>query len=197
MGTFERGGRTWLRYWPGLETPAINVQASAAALLGRLGREDEARLAADVVVSTRRPDGSWPYSDDGRASFVDGFHTGFTLEGLAEYLELRERADDAVAAALARGFAYFKAHLLTPDGLPRAVADGPVGLDGQNVSQCVQTLLVCGDGSDREAAVRLWRAHVRPLLVGLDGRFPALRWSQGPAVLATAYLLATSSSSSA
>ena len=197
LGWFEHGGEIWLRYWAGLETPTINVQASAAALLARLGRSADADRAARVVVATQRADGSWPYSADGRASYVDGFHTGFTLQGLAEYGARRGVRDAAVDAAVERGFAYFKRHLLTPDGLPRAFADGKVDLDGQNVAQCVQTLVVCGGEDDRAAAVHLWRTQVEPVLTGRGGRFPALRWVQGPAVLATAYLLAAAASSSA
>jgi hypothetical protein len=190
LGWFECGGKPWLRYWPGRETPTINVQASAAALLTRLGLRDAADQAAEVALCTQRPDGSWPYSVDSRAQFIDGFHTGFTLQGLAEYATLGGRHRAAAAEAVERGFLYFAAHLLTPDGLPRSVADGRPGLDGQNVSQCIQTLVACGGPDDFKAAGRLWHAYVEPLLGG-GGRFTALRWNVGPAVLATAYLLAT------
>jgi hypothetical protein len=197
LGSFQSEGNTWLRYWPGLESRTINVQASAAALLARLGRMEAADEAAAVVVATQRPDGSWPYSAGGRASFVDGFHTGFTLQGLSEYSAVRAERSSVADEAVRRGFAYFEQHLLTRDGLPRSRADGRVGLDGQNLSQCIQTFVVCG-GPDRHAqAVRLWRAHVVPLLAGGAGRFMTLRWEVGPAVLATAYLAAATGSTPA
>jgi glycosyltransferase involved in cell wall biosynthesis len=191
LGTFEHRGRRWLRYWHGLDTPAVNVQASAASLLARAGFAGDADLAAEAALSAQRDDGSWPYSDDGRASFVDGFHTGFTLQGLTEYATSRgAEAATGVDEAVERGFSFFKAHLLTSDGLPRGVADGKVKLEGQNVAQCVQTLAVCGRApDDRDAAMRLWRLGVEPLLRGRGSRFPALRWDIGPAVLATSYLL--------
>jgi hypothetical protein len=203
LGSFERRGCRWLRYWRDLDTPTINVQASAASLLARAGARGNERLlpaadaAAATVVATQRPDGSWPYTDDGRASFVDGFHTGFTLQGLAEYAALRgSAAVPGAAEAAARGFSFFVDHLLTADGLPRGAAGGKASLDGQNVAQCVQTLVVCGRGPhDLGAAHRLWRLCLPQLLGGGSDRFPALRWTVAPATLATAYLASTRNSS--
>ena len=199
LGWIEHGGRPWLRYWPGSESPVVNVQASGASLLARAARvagedrfADAADLAVEAVLSTQRHDGSWLYSADGRGNFVDGFHTGFTLQGLVEYTA--QRAADRrldLADAIGRGFAYFERHLLTEDGLPRGYADGKPGLDGQNVAQCIQTLVLCGGGpADRERAVRLWRSFMRGLLTGESAArsYPAIRWDLGPAVLATAHL---------
>jgi hypothetical protein len=148
-------------------------------------------------MAAQRRDGSWSYSEDGRAPFVDGFHTGYTLQGLAEYDTARE--GDAAAgahAAVDRGFAYFVEHLLTSDGLPRGIADGPPSLDGQNVAQCVQTLVVCArEPAHLQSAEQLWGRCLPRLLSGGGDRFPALRWTVAPAVLATAYLASSSSSS--
>lgn len=204
LGTFEHNGHTWLRYWRGLDSPTVNVQASAASLLARAGAlAGDGRLlaraddAARAALGTQRRDGSWPYSDDGRADFVDGFHTGFTLQGLAEYGSRRgAHAVAGTADAVERGFAYFADHLLTPEGLPRGLADGKASLEGQNVAQCIQTLVVCGRGpADSAAALRLWQRCVEPVLSGRRHGFPALRWSIAPAVLATAYLASSPSSS--
>jgi hypothetical protein len=199
LGSFEHRGRRWLRYWRHLDSPVVNVQASAASLLARagaacgddrlIGRADD---AVDAVLTAQRSDGSWPYSDDGRAEFVDGFHTGFTLQGLADYAALR--GSDAVRDAIARGFGYFVDHLLTADGLPRGVADGKPSLEGQNVAQCIQTLVVCSRGPhDASAAGELWQRCGPRLLSSRGDRFPALRWTIAPAVLATAYLAASTS----
>ena len=202
LGTFEHGGHLWLRYWRGLDSPLVNVQASGASLLARAGKAvgDErlvecADAAAAAAVAAQRADGSWAYSDDGRAGFVDGFHTGFTLQGLAEYTALRgDAAAAGASAAVDRGFGYFIDHLLTPDGLPRGFAGGRPSLDGQNVAQCIQTLVVCGRGPhDVSTARTLWRPTAERLL-SERSRMPALRWSVAPAVLATAYLASSSSS---
>ena len=204
LGSFEHEGRPWLRYWGDLDTPAVNVQASAASLLARAGAViGDARLlewadaAAGAALAAQRADGSWPYSVDGRAEFVDGFHTGFTLQGLAEYTS--ERGSEALAGtddAVARGFEFFVEHLLTAEGLPRRVADGKVSLDGQNVAQCIQTLVVCGrEPRDYRVAHRLWRSCLARRLGGGGTRFPELRWTIAPAVLATAYLASSTRSS--
>lgn len=200
LGTFDHGGRRWLRYWSGFSDPIVNVQASAASLFARLGGElgeerilQAADVAAETVVASQRSDGSWPYSDDGRAQFIDGFHTGFTLQGLAEYVSTRKPPISEAERTLQAGFAYFKEHLLTPAGLPRGFADGRVSLDGQNVGQCIQTLISCGDmAADTRSAVRVWRIKIETDVIGArrwGTGFPALRWALGPEVLATAVLL--------
>jgi hypothetical protein len=200
LGSFEYGGRRWLRYVGGLSDPIVNVQASGASLFARIGAQlDDNRIlgaadtAAETVVASQGADGSWPYSADGRAPFVDGFHTGFTLQGLAEYASLRRPPVPEVESALRAGFAYFKGHLITRGGLPRGFADGRVSLDGQNTGQCIQTLITCGEATtETQDVAQLWRTGLEATLLGATcGRagFPALRWTLGPAVLATAFLL--------
>jgi polysaccharide biosynthesis protein VpsJ len=196
LDSLNHAGRKWLRYAASLTGPIINIQASSAGLFMRMVeyRGDErlveaADRAAEAVVASQRTDGSWTYSADERGAFVDGFHSGFTLQGLQEYRACRkEHVVPGTVRALELGFSYFKEHLLTPDGRPRGFADGRVSLDGQNVAQAIQTLLVCGDAADAEMAARTWRLGIqRRQLSG--PRFPALRWSIGPSVLATAFLL--------
>jgi hypothetical protein len=119
---------------------------------------------------------------------VDGFHAGFTLEEFKEYAARRkERAVPGTVGAIDVGFAYFKEHLLTPDGLPRRFSDGRVSFDGQNLAQCIQTLLVCGGETDAGAS-RIWQLGLERGQLARRG-FPALRSSIGPFVLATAFLV--------
>jgi hypothetical protein len=200
LGSLEHRGLTWLRYTRTADSPIVNVQASSASLFARLsaatadrGLLDVAHRAAEAAVAAQRDDGSWPYSDDAVGRFVDGFHTGFTLQGLHEYA--LERPTDAVAGAIEaieRGFAYFKQHLLTPEGQPRRFANGRATRDGQTLAQAVQTLVVCGGDDDVATAARIWsvaRSRIR-----LDaGSQPMLRWSLGPFVLATAFLVRSAS----
>jgi hypothetical protein len=201
LDSLTHAGRKWLRYAATLTGPIINIQASSASLFMRIvGYRGDKRFveaadrAAEAVVASQRADGSWTYSADGRGAFVDGFHTGFTLQGLQEYRARRkEHIVPGTVRALELGFSYFKEHLLTPDGRPRGFADRRVSLDGQNVAQAIQTLLVCGDAADAEMAARMWRLGIQRRQ--LNGpRFPALRWSIGPSVLATAFLLRAAAS---
>ena len=193
LGSFTYDGRAWLRYFLRTDSPIVNVQASAAGLLARAGgiRPDEELLAAadraaQTVVATQREDGSWTYSVDGQGNFVDGFHTGFTLQGLVEYAKLRSAGEAvAVDAAVEGGLAYFKEHLLTVNGRPRGFADAAETRDGQALAQAIQTLVVCGRDSDLAAASTIWLLADEELR---RARFPTLRWSIAPFALATAYL---------
>lgn len=196
LGAVTHNGHRWLRYWADNDARIVNVQASTAGLLARvdsqLGDAPLGALADDLVgtvLATQRADGSWPYSDDSTGSFVDGFHTGFTLQGLTEYVRRRSDGTRAapVADAVRLGLGYFHERLMTPEGLPRGMADGPVSLDTQNVAQCIQTQVLCArDARDLAAAVRLWSAtEVAPG----SARDTALRWSLGPRVLATSHLV--------
>lgn len=187
------GGSVWFRYTSGGSAPIVNIQASAAALFARLAwsrgdteAEAIAHAAAQTTISAQRPDGSWPYSVDGRADFVDGFHTGFTLEGLHRYLaQAGVSAIDGTKEAIAHGFTYFQDHLMAGDGLPRAFADGATSTDAQNAAQCIQTLLSCGGESQIDRALEVWRAALSRHLSPRREELLSLRWNVAPAVLAT------------
>lgn len=206
LGHFELGGHTWFRYWAGRANPIVNVQALSASLFARMGlclgdsrMLELADRVAWTVISVQRFDGSWFYSVDDRANFVDSFHTGFILQGLTEYLQHRNSsAFPQTREAIQRGLAFFAKHLITSEGLPRYFADGPVEPDGQSFAQCIQTLVVCAPTLDHiEMALVVWKSMDKMLC--MDGarhyrygkglsmqREPQLRWSIGPAVLATA-----------
>ncbi len=194
LGSFTYEGKSWFRYFLGTDSPIVNVQASASSLFARAGGiqpDDELLEAADraaqTVLATQSDDGSWTYSVDGRGDFIDGFHTGFTLQGLTEYADIRTPGESvAVDAAVESGFAYFKQHLLTADGRPRGFADGAESHDGQALAQAIQTLVVCGRDSGAATGGRIWLLTDDELR---QARFLALRWSVAPFALATAYLV--------
>ena len=199
LGAVTHRGRRWLRYWPDNDARIVNVQASAAGLLARVDSQvGDPQLGVladdliDTVLATQRADGGWPYSDEPTGTFVDGFHTGFTLQGLTEYIRWRSDGTHtaSVADAVQLGLRYFHDRLMTPEGLPRGMSDGRVSLDTQNVAQCIQTHVVCArDARDLTAALRLW--SVTEVGATTEGPVPdtALRWSLGPRVLATSHLL--------
>jgi hypothetical protein len=199
LGAVTHRGHRWLRYWPENNARIVNVQASAAGLLARIDSQvGDSRLGAladdliDTVLATQRADGSWPYSDERAGSFIDGFHTGFTLQGLTEYVRRRSDGKRAAPAADAvrLGLGYFHERLMTPEGLPRGTSDGRVSLDTQNVAQCIQTHVVCArDARDLTAAFRLWSATAVGGTTKRLARDTALRWSLGPHVLAASHLL--------
>lgn len=209
LGCFELKGQLWFRYWPKNDAPVINIQASLSGLFARLGvlsQEQEFSRIAERLVSTvmgqQRSDGSWTYSADGKANFIDGFHTGFTLQGLSEYQKYL--SSNEVEKSWKAGFNFFKKELITDDGMPRGFAGGSVSLDGQNFAQCVQTLALCAqDFFDIRMSFHLWKNMVQiPQLSIIQEnksqrhrkiKYPQLRWTISPAVLATSYLLLASS----
>jgi hypothetical protein len=204
LSSFPYAGQSWLRYWPRSDDAIVNVQALSAGVMARLGtRLGEPRLlavadrAATTVLRVQHQDGCWPYSADGRARFVDGFHTGFVLEGLSEYARRRPNGlGGAPNRAMQAGMRYFKRHLLDENGQPRSFADGTVSLDGQTGAQCIQTVTICAaDPQDLDIGLSLWDAMNRRYGCGSanrrrrDGDAPALRWTVAPLVLATAHLV--------
>jgi hypothetical protein len=166
----------WVRYWPGDDTRIVNVQALVAAGFAALPDPEAQAVgeaAAAAALSAQRPDGSFPYALGPRGDFVDAFHTGFVLEGLA-------RAG-AAPAAVASGFEYFEARLLDEQGFPLRSPGGQRADDGQNVAQAIQTLLACAGDSER--AWRLWEAWASRPRHG-----SSLRWDVAPMALASARL---------
>lgn len=203
IGIVRRGERTWFRYWPGVDTCIVNLQALIAAAFQELGVfvDDDgliahARDAAALAIGAQHADGSFPYALDERGQFVDAFHTGFVLEGLTRF-QLSGGVVDGIDESVSRGFRYLRARLMDASHLPLARPGGKVVRDGQNIGQLVQTLAICGDGQDRALALDLWR-HLGPGLVGtahsdVGRRGPgrrSLRWDVGPIIVAAAHLAA-------
>ena len=196
LGIFEWKKSQWFRYWPGLNAPIINVQASVAGVFSHIGaltgKQDYIELsdlAMVTVLNCQNDNGSWNYSADGKASFVDGFHTGFILQGLAEYaIHCSDGNHSKVKRAIHKGFEFFKQHLVSASGEPLGFADGRPSQDGQNFAQCVQTFAMCGQSSaDLQSGWLAWRKMIKiPSLT--RSKYPELRWTYGPAVLATAFL---------
>jgi polysaccharide biosynthesis protein VpsJ len=204
LGNFQFGRKQWFQYWPNSNIPVVNVQALLAGLFKRAGKllKNQQLLSladecVDITLTAQRDDGSWFYSEDGRANFIDGFHTGFILQGLADYVRYGRSKVSEVEDSIDRGFQFFKQHLISIDAKPLYFADGNVSQDGQNFAQSIQTFLFCSEGEkDIEMAKRLWytMSEIIQLREATDSSvslagFKDLRWTYGPAVLATAHLI--------
>jgi hypothetical protein len=90
-----------------------NANLLAASLLARVGRLssdqpllDDALLAARFTAAAQGPDGSWPYGITSRNSWVDSFHTGYTLVALDQVRAATgtDEFDDGIA----RGLEYWR-----------------------------------------------------------------------------------------
>jgi glycosyltransferase involved in cell wall biosynthesis len=195
-------------YSPDSRAPIHNASLLAAGVLSdlsvRLGRPElarEAESAALYTVARQRPDGSWPYAEVDRGGWVDSFHTGFVLEGLARVAQVS--ADPRIGAALERGMAFYRARLFGARGEPYYSAARRYPFDALSAAQGVETLLATLDtGAADPETLRRLLTWIDAAMVRADGRvayrvwrrwtdwrqFP--RWSLAPMASALAGLAA-------
>jgi len=110
-------------YSPQDHRRVVNASAYRGFLLAaagsRFGRPDwlaEARATLAFVLWSQQPDGSWLYAMDGKDAFVDNSHTCFVLKNLLKAWHVL--GDEELHAAVAKGYGFYKSHLLDERGLP-------------------------------------------------------------------------------
>lgn len=87
---------------------------------GYTGNDDYKALAEELLkacCSGQREDGAWIYGLLPIQNWVDSFHTGYILDGLAAYEE--ETGDMKYHERLEKGFDYYVTHFFESDGSPR------------------------------------------------------------------------------
>jgi hypothetical protein len=206
------------RYYPGEEACVYNVNALAGALLLRLGQVanrsdlvDLGRRTLRFVVEAQNPDGSWWYARGPRGRWVDGFHTGFILDALAE--AVYRAGERPFAPALERGIRFYTERMFTTEHLPRYDARSDYPVEVQNCAQAIQTLSILAQHNRSlvprarattmaviEALFR-WTRRAEPragyfmLSRGrtFTNRLAAVRWGQAPMLLALEHLAAAES----
>lgn len=161
---------------------------------------DYARRALRGTLSRQRPDGAWHYGEEPGLHWIDGFHTGFVLDGLYHYL--KSTGDGEPAVALQRGLDYYHRHLFLAHGVPKYADNRLYPIDVRCAAQAIQTFSLVGDwfpaGHEFARTVARWTIqHMqapagyfyyqihRPFVI----KTPFLRWSQGPMLCALATLL--------
>jgi hypothetical protein len=118
-------------YSPLDETKVINASAYRAWVLfeasARFDLPDYARKAQlnlNFILQTQRADGAWLYAVEAPGEeFIDHFHTCFVLKNLFKIN--RRLNNSAVAAALRKGFDYYRRDLFGENGLPKGFAIQP------------------------------------------------------------------------
>lgn len=179
---------------------AALVLCEAAELAGEPGWIEEAAACARFSVARQAEDGSWAYSEEAYGRWVDGFHTGFVLEGLARVV--RATGDEDLRRSLLRGTRYYVAQLFGPAGEPKYYPAQTYPLDALSAAQGVETLQVALAGT-AAAAVPGQLDWIRDHLVDAGGRvtyqvhkrwtdrreFP--RWASAPLLSALAGVAAT------
>lgn len=196
-------GRVYFRYLPA-ETELVHnanvlgcsVLARAAAFLGREDLRETVHRALPASLDAQRPDGSWPYAEGEGHDWVDNFHTGYVLEGLAMCDPLFP-----VRSQLERGVDYWERKLFLPDGTPKYFAERAWPIDAHNYAQAIETRLAVASWRPGavDAAERCARQLVESMLTP-DGhvafqrrrwwtsKVPYVRWTTAPAFRALARL---------
>lgn len=145
-------GGAFFGYWPGDTTPVHNANLHVCGLLARLyaacGEPEfaaRARRGVGFALARQRDDGAWRYGEWPNLGWVDNFHTGYVLDSLRMCLDAG--IDDAIAPALDRCMAHYRAHLFLADGTPKYYEDGVWPIDSQCMAQAIQTFAI---GADRD-----------------------------------------------
>jgi hypothetical protein len=198
----EDPARTYFRYLAERDELVHNANVLACSVLARTARSgnrgdllEVVRRALPATLQAQRPDGSWPYAEGGHG-WVDNFHTGYVLEGLAEC-----EAAVPLRREVERGLDYWERELFLPDWTPKYYAEQLWPIDAHNYAQAIETWLAVAswrkgalDAAERCAAQLVER------MLAPDGhvvfqrrrwwtsRVPYVRWSTAPAFRALARL---------
>jgi polysaccharide biosynthesis protein VpsJ len=200
----DDGARTYFRYLPAERELVHNanvlgcsVLARTAAVTGRNELREIAAAALQPSLAAQRPDGAWPYAEGEGHGWVDNFHTGYVLEGLAAC----EPVVGGIRESLERGLDYWERELFLADGTPKYFAGQALPEESHNYAQAIETWLAVSAwrpgavASASRAATQL----VERMLVA-DGhvafqkrrlwtsKVPFVRWTTAPAFRALARL---------
>jgi len=196
-------------YAPGDTSQVINASAYRAACLAQawalLGVPRYRELAAAnlrFVIDQQEPSGAWPYAVGATPEpFVDHMHTCFVLKGL--YRASQVLGDAEALQAVQRGYAYYRANLFYPNGLPRPFARGGTRqfrvaelydyAEALNLALLLQPHLDTRPLADRMAAelTQRWQVPAGHFVTrisagGIRNRVPYHRWGQAQAFRALA-----------
>lgn len=144
LGYNETATTIFWNYWEGLKSPVYNVNALMVGFLSRYQKifninkyDKHINKTIEFLKLGQNPDGSWHYSADSKAEFIDGFHTGYILEGLSLAKLNGIIFEDEF---FERGVKYFIENFFTEESLPKYYNNSLYPIDGQNFAQIVQTL---------------------------------------------------------
>lgn len=144
LGYTETKSTIIWNYWEGLKTPVYNVNALMVAFLSRYKKmfgenkyDEHIQKTIEFLRQGQNAEGSWNYSAGSEAEFIDGFHTGYILEGLS-IAKLNGVIFDETF--FDKGVKYFLENFFTEDFLPKYYNISLYPIDGQNFAQALQTL---------------------------------------------------------
>jgi hypothetical protein len=143
-------------YSPGDRQQVINATMKGARLCAQVHSvtpneelRESARLTAQFAAKHQRGDGAWPYAVGDRRSWVDNFHTGYTLVCFREYAQ--RTGDDEFEAVTQRGWNYYRDHFFERAQVPRYFDTRTYPIDVTACAQSILTLSAFKDWQMREA----------------------------------------------
>jgi hypothetical protein len=141
----DDGAESFYAYVPGSRVLIHNANILGCALTARVARltgegalAGAARDTATSTLAAQGSDGMWPYGRGAGLQWVDGFHTGYILDGLAE---LRAAGRDSdLEHALRRGSEAYVGRFFTPKGEPKYSPSSLYPIDIHCASTAVDVL---------------------------------------------------------
>jgi hypothetical protein len=140
------GDEICFSYTPLAVEQVHNANLLGAAFVSRLykvSREkvfiDESLSAVRYSVRRQREDGSWPYSEDVKARWVDNFHTGYNLVSLNKFCLYAQREE--FLTSLKKGLDFYVKNFFTKDGIAKYYNDGMYPIDIHSIAQSIITLV--------------------------------------------------------
>lgn len=200
--TYDEHGNFCFSYSPFDKQQVFNASMKGARLLAQVWSETKetvlkstAKKAVDFVVNQQMDDGHWAYSLASGGSWTDNYHTGYVLDCLDEYIRLT--GDARHEKKLAKGYAFYKKHFVTDDGIPQFYHNHLYAVDCTAAGQTLLTLCRFGDTQLAEK-VAIW---MRRNMQSKDGYFyfrkfrqftiktSFMRWSNAWMFVGLAYCL--------
>jgi hypothetical protein len=188
----ERGGGPFYQYIPGASVLVHNANLWGAATVCRAAVEsgrthylNGVKAAVATSLEAQGEDGSWRYGERHHHAFIDGFHTGYNLEALAELQDTF--GDQRYAAAIDAGQRFYKQRLFEADGTAKYYAGARDPLDAHSFAQ---GSIVWGRFGDHDLAAKILTAgcdhlwdessgqFVYQVSGGKTNRIPYMRWTQ-------------------
>jgi hypothetical protein len=147
---FPEADALCISYIPSGNSQVHNANTLGASLLARTyshtGIEFYRTIAEKAIRYTanhQRQDSSWYYGEKENLHWVDNFHTAYVLDCFKHYLQSSE--DNRFAAAMMRGYEYWKRTFFLSDGTPRYYDHKTLPIDIQCCSQAIDTLVFFSD----------------------------------------------------
>lgn len=133
-------------YSPLDHTQVFNATLLGCKLLSRVysftGEKvliEEARKGVAYCCNYQKKDGSWTYGTLPYHQWIDSFHTGYNLEGIAEYQKYS--GDISFAKNLEKGISFYLDNFFLIDGTPKYYYNNTYPIDIHSPAQLIVTLV--------------------------------------------------------